>query len=270
MIINRFIKFSGKRTRNRILLFGSLLVLLLFSGLQTAWVNVPDANPYATSRSWIVSEINSIEKELKLSLALRKNVEELRKSYTKARCYYKYIEFFVEYCSPREAKYFINGALVSKHDEEAGAQMLSPQGFQHIEELLFLKEQIDTMALHKEYRLLLHELNSLKEYYNSMELDPGLLPEMCQMQLFRIASLNLNGYDATYTKTNVQESAWCIEGMYKVMKQFGNMVLKNKVAQLHLNNLLTKMSTCIKYLKKHPDYNSFNRLEFVIPMLYFI
>ena len=108
----------------------SCILLVVF--VSASWQKKNDSISEKT-RDFILQEISNSKQQLILSKAGNNNLSQLQKFYIEARKHYKHVEFFIEYVSPREAKYFINGALVPKHDEEYGIR--NPQGFQKIEEL---------------------------------------------------------------------------------------------------------------------------------------
>ena len=238
----------------------SVLFFLLFAVcIAIAWQKQEQTNAMDAFRTYLLKEIESIEKDL-FKGRENKNILSLKKIYSSARKHYKHIEFFVEYCSPREAKYFINGALVPKHDEENGSVALPPQGFQRIEELLF-DDHLDTMAVDRELHLLLNQFENLHLHYRSINIDDELLLEMCQMQLFRIAALNLNGYDATISQSNVPEAQWSLEGMEQVFAVFAE---RDPNLKPLAKTLRQKLKLASDYLLRNTDYNTFNRLEFIL------
>ncbi len=215
-------------------------------------------------RNWLIGELKKSQQHLSLSILHLNNPAQLKSSYHEARKHYKHVEFFIEYHSPREAKYFINGPLVPKVDHELSSKAFLPQGFQRIEELLFTSPEIsDTLALHKEYDLLLAQLSGMDEYYQYIEMSDGQLLEMCQLELFRISAMNLSGYDATISQTNVQESLWCMEGIENVLSAFKFYTTKSEQIKRSYKKLVNGVLKSKKYLLKNPDYSTFDRLTFI-------
>jgi len=215
-------------------------------------------------RSWLVEELNNSRKQLSLSLLQFNNVSQLKEHYHEARKHYKHTEFFVEYRSFREAKYFINGPLVPKVDLDLSSQAYSPQGFQRIEELLFKTSGIpDTIALRNEYTLLEAQLAQISHYYQQIKISDDQLLEMCQLELFRIGAMNLSGYDATLSQTNVQEAVWCMEGIESVLNAFTFYVNQNESIKRTYKRLMKEVARSKKYLLKNTDYNTFDRLTFL-------
>jgi cytochrome c peroxidase len=242
-----------------------VVVLLLFISvcMHIHWNSFPTSyRANEAVRNWLITEIQKTQQELSASLKPTDRTT-LQQHYHKSRQHYKHVEFFVEYCSPREAKSFINGPLVPKGDLELSNEVIPPQGFQRIEELLFGNDTLDVFSLAKEYRLLISKLADISNYYQSIEITDGQLLEMCQLQLFRIAAMNLSGYDGTISQTNVTESFWCMEGMKEVLKKFKPYTNKESLLGDAYESLLVNLSASSDYLYTHPDYNTFDRLKFI-------
>lgn len=245
--------------------FTVILILFTFSLLHIHWeVSTTPYEAHIPVRNWLRGELKKTQLALNTSLLNLTDKLQQQQLYHDARIHYKQVEFFIEYCSPREAKNFINGPLVPKNDFEITNEVVPPRGFQRIEELLFTDKPLDTAALHEQYQLLIQKIAELNAYYENIEIHDAQLLEMCQLELFRIASMNLNGYDGTISQTNVTETYWCMEGIKQLLDRFKPYVTEN--------NALTPVYTCIlkevekakKNLQQHPDYASFKRLDFIV------
>ncbi len=243
-----------------------VVCLLIFVALVQVQGDLPfQQNPASeTIRSWLVDELKKSQQQLSRSITELNHLAQLKNNYHEARKHYKRVEFFVEYRSPREAKNFINGPLVPKVDLEIRSEAIPPHGFQRIEELLFPESEIlDTLALHQEYNLLLEQLSLITNYYQHIKMSDSQLLEMCQLELYRISAMNLSGFDATLTLTNVQEAVWCLEGIENVIRAFEHYTRQNEPASRSHKQVLNEISKSKKYLLKHPDYNTFDRLSFI-------
>jgi len=256
----------------------NIVLLMLFFGLvgfTTRKMVAPlNAEVYASNRTiqWFGEELYALNQELNTALSTSDR-STLQLQYRKARQHYKRIEFFVEYFYPRPAKFYINGPLVPKYDEAFGNLRIEPNGFQRIEEILFSSsDAIDTAELNTEVRSLQQHLVPMfsTNYYSKMGLSDGMLLEMCQIELHRIASLNLNGYDATITKDNIIETKACLEGLQKVIGLFGdNPSIANKSESEIVSivavsiQLQMEIDSAIAALDRNTNYDSFNRLAFI-------
>jgi cytochrome c peroxidase len=240
----------------------TIVLLLVAACVQFAWkAGNTEPNPAATPlRKWLLQEIVQLKNELQtLSLATETNQQKV--IYTNARLHYKHIEFFVEQYSPKQAKLYINGPLVPKHEIDLGRKMLPQQGFQRIEEILF--DSGDTTELKKESELLLEQITELENYYTDVAITDGGILEMCQMQLFRIAAMNLNGYDATISQTNITETLWTLEGIEQALAGFDYYAKQTAANSSTYKQLMKTISLGKKMLQQNTAYDSFNRLAFI-------
>ena len=137
-----------------------LTVLCLFYSFSV--YNKPNTNKYNYIEGNTKKILSAIDRSLLLedSVFDQKTLKKLQSNYFALRVYYKHIECFIEYCSPFDTKYFINGPLVKKSDLEIGTRIVDPHGFQVIEEQLFGVDSVDTS-------LLFIELNLLKESFKA-------------------------------------------------------------------------------------------------------
>lgn len=213
-------------------------------------------------RPKLLQNMDSIVSELR-AITLLSDKTELLKHYHNARKYYKEIEFWVEYTSPLDAKFYINGPLVPKYDFEMGQKTYQPNGFQRIEELLFTDEAIDTVELHKTAEELRARIFYMRDYYRMLRQGDEYLLEMIQLQLYRIASMNISGYDCTISLENIPETVWAVEGLQQAFETFRGYCKDNDEAKKQYNILQKQLEQAKRYLEKHPDYNTFDRLYFI-------
>lgn len=241
----------------------TILLFLVLVCFQFSWYENNTENIAAVPlRKWILNELHLLQTDLN-GMINTSTVGQKKLYYRKARKHYKQVEFFVEHCSQNEAKFFINGPLVPKHNEEIGNTMLYPHGFQRIEELLYQQPIGDTALMADEIKLLKEHIGRIEKYYDSIEIKDGRLLEMCQLELMRMAVLTLNGYDATFSKTNIEETAWSMEGIEKVVHAFKPYTLHKGNSKVCYEQLSKQLAAAKLYLIHHPGYNNFNRLDFI-------
>lgn len=229
------------------------LVVSLFVALQS-WHQENTLSELAPIQQQLVHDFEGLEfalQEVKQSTG----ESAARFHFLKAREFFKHVEFLIEHISPKEAKYQINGALVPKLNDEEGPKILLPQGFQVIEELL-VEDQWGTPEFQKECARLEALMRHLKLYYVTMKLEPSLLIELMQLEVYRLVSLNLAGIDATYLQNNVQEAIWVLDGMDGYVQHF-DLSTKSK------KKWAKKIQEAKKMLAQDLDYETFNRLDFI-------
>lgn len=213
----------------------------------------------------ITNSLSNSKKIISLKLTHAQKVKRLKAEYALARKSYKQIEFFVEYYSAFDAKFYINGPLVPKNEIELGPKIFEPMGFQVIEESLFDESKTDTAILLRNYNLLNEKFNQLKEYYQTVTIERPNHEEALRLEVVRVMCLTLNGYDCTVNKAAIHECAQTLTGLIKCLNHFtSSATLKQKSDILKIQNHL---NLAINYLNKQPNSDKFNRLHFTTEFL---
>jgi len=216
--------------------------------------------------SAILVELNSSKIILVNKSANLDLIKKLKYRYETSRKFYKEIEFFTEYYSTLECKLYLNGPLVPKVDIEFGNEAISPHGFQVIEENLYVETKLDLSLLLSEYNLLIEHFSSLKQYYQTIEIEDHKLVESFQLHIVRIMCLTLNGYDCTINKQTIVETKFSLNGIKQIIeKTIKNSDEKTQKIQLtELNKLIKKAQSV---LLNHTNSDTFDRLNFTIEKL---
>lgn len=180
--------------------------------------------------------------------------------FTRARNEYKHIEMVIEYVYPFYAKYFINGPPNFKHDIENGNKVFAPHGFQFLEPIFFgLDKGCTKGQILDEINLLKETLNRTWKKFKSVVPSNEQYFDMMQLEILRIITLNINGYDASITQSNIRETHNALQGI----KELIIWLAKNSEVNSNLKPLIQKLQMTQTYLSLNPDYISFNRLIFI-------
>jgi len=201
------------------------------------------------------------------SKAGNKKIKALKEQYRNARAYYKPVEFFIEYYSPFEAKFFINGPLVPKIEMEISSEVFQPHGFQVMEEFIFSGDSIDTNAFKIETELLISKLSFLRDHYSTMSIERGKIEEALKLQLVRIMCLTLNGYDCTINKETIAETGFAIKGAEDVLKLYAFSTKADPLIVEAHKKVMKSLQKCRAQLGKHPGSDTFDRLAFMTGFL---
>lgn len=188
------------------------------------------------------------------------NRKECRKHYEAARKAYKEIEFYTEYQYPFHSKYYINAALVSKAEAEYNYKTFFPHGFQVLENIIYT-DDVDSAANNKyELAILKQSFEYVKDKTRGKRFKSSTSVDMLRFELIRIMSLYLNGYDCTVNKQNLTETKSILDGFRKTIALFPG----NEASQAKCIRLIAEANA---YLSKNNDYDTFNRLYFIIHYL---
>lgn len=204
----------------------------------------------------LLQDIDSLER----SVAQDEIISQQQYYYTLSRKSYKYIETVIEYVDPFFSKYYINGPPIKKHDIENGNKVFEPHGFQLLEPAFFSQDtSLSKQELIYEIKLLKETISQTRKKYKSVIPRNEQYFDMIQLELVKIVSLNLNGYDCSITKENIKECSYILDGINELLKSLNDQKIKTS-SFLSINELVRKSNS---YLLKNTNYNTFNRLHFI-------
>ncbi|SIN98555.1 cytochrome c peroxidase [Chryseobacterium scophthalmum] len=204
-------------------------------------------------------ELEYLKNDVDLYSQEKISLEKLQQTLKKTRNSFKEVEFFVAYYYPEFTKTHLNAAPLF-HIEAAGtsAYTLPPEGLQVLDELIFSdeaneqKEEISTITnfLYNSYaNFYLSALNNGLSSGNNKTLP-------LRIELIRIYSLGVTGFDTPGSLNISEEAAHALKGMSEYINDeayFRN--FKTEKA-----NLLIQKA--IVYLRKNTDFESFDRIQF--------
>ena len=187
------------------------------------------------------------------------NIQTIRNTKTalaNCRVHYKKISFFLDYFYPQAGKLY-NGPA-KKELEEPFLEYDDPQGLQSIESDLFDANPVRKKTDMENLVLVMRESASdLLPVYQTMAVNTPQLMEGLHLELIRIMSLYITGYDAPFLKTGIREAASSLETMDSVLKIYLPFSkCKDEALEIILKN-------AEHYLKENSRFDSFNRLIFL-------
>lgn len=178
-------------------------------------------------------------------------------SLTDCRLHFKRIEFFTAYFFNSETR-SINAAPVFEV-EEPTLELVEPMGLQQIEALLFddnYLRQKPELILQTE--LLQNTASQLTTLLYQFECTDAQLLESLRIDLIRVMTLSISGYDAPELKTGIREAAVALKAMQAVLGPFFSK--KNGESNEGLKRILNQT---VGYLDHHPDFDTFDRMTFL-------
>lgn len=230
-----------------------ILLSFSFIGIQPQNANVIIDTHFGK----LIENIDSLEK----SVTEYSPVAQKQFYYTLSRKNYKYLETVIEYVSPFFSKYYINGPPISKHDIEHGNKVFQPHGFQLLESFFFTNDSnLSKVEIAYEIKLLRETIIQTRKKYKSIIPRTEQYFDMIQMELVRIISLNMNGYDCAITKENIKECSYVLDGLLDILTGINEVREKGG----SLPEVKQLISDSKKYLALNNNYETFNRLHFII------
>jgi cytochrome c peroxidase len=179
------------------------------------------------------------------------SVLEARHALIACRLRYKHIAFFVEYFFPDQAL-VVNGPPVPEV-ENGMNEYRDPSGMQVIESFLFENNpsQFRNEML-VQAALLERSVDNILPFMNDFKMSADELWRGLSLELIRVYTLYITGYDAPQLKSGIIEAAASLAAM-------DTAVLNLAVS----GELRVNLAEAKKYLLAHPDFDSFDRLYFI-------
>ena len=179
-------------------------------------------------------------------------LDSLKNVVARTRISYKKVEFYLAFHYTEYANEHLNGAPLL-HIEKSGTSplVLTPEGLQVLDELVFSDEAMEEKAqiaalakkLNSNYKLLFDSLNTKNA-------GKGNIAAM-RLQLVRIYSLGLTGFDTPGSLNAIPEAKASLEGMKVFFEE-------NYIADKMVSGLF---DGAIDYLKRSDSFETLDRLE---------
>ena len=178
---------------------------------------------------------------------------EARVDLKNCRLHYKRISFFLDYFFPSESISF--NAAPKYEIEEPFMEYQHPKGLQVIESLLFEKNAASNKsAMMEQAELIEKSAEDLPSLLYDFNCSNNQLLESLQLELIRVMTLYITGYDAPYLKSGIEEAQQSLSAFAVILNSFEN---------YKQDSLVEYLNKAISYLKSGADFNAFNRLEFI-------
>ncbi|SMC37480.1 cytochrome c peroxidase [Pedobacter africanus] len=185
----------------------------------------------------------------------QKDEQKIKTAFIAARAQYKKIEYYVEYFFP-SSSVMINGAPID--EIELGENLVEkPTGFQVMEELIYEAPTTESRnELLNEVKKMQLNLKRMDRYNQQYEITDAQLFDAIRLELFRITSLGITGFDTPAALQSLPEAAAALNGIMDVLGLYGAG-----------DDLHTSLKAAIAVLKAAKDFNSFDRLNFITAYL---
>jgi cytochrome c peroxidase len=239
------------------LLLISVLVLLVSAGVFYSCKQNP-AVPVKTISQMLLEQVDSFSSTAKQfrmavesSSAPEKQVQEL---FLQTRLAYKKFEWASEYFMPIVARQ-VNGPPVPEV-EMPEMTISEPEGLQVIESCLFPHEDsARKKILLRQVDLLQSSGNHFRERFARMGMFDQLVFDAVKLELYRIITLGITGFDNPLTLNSMSESRASLETLQEIIAGYPEKKGKDSI--------MVAFDGAINYLRVNPDFNSFNRAEFI-------
>jgi cytochrome c peroxidase len=133
---------------------------------------------------------------------------------------------------------------------------IDPHGLQVMEEMLFPKyDSTQKEKLIKELDLLQSDCKVYKTYFANHHLPDWKILDAAKLEVFRIVTLGITGYDNPLTLNSMEESAVSLKSLRNVLRHYTD--------KAQGSSLIRQVNGAITYLQENSDFDSFNRAMFI-------
>jgi len=170
----------------------------------------------------------------------------LQRQFLKARLAYKRFEWAAEYFDPAATR-IVNGPPVQ--EVELSGVVIEPGGLQVIEGYLFPSyDTTKRSEIVRQLQLLEKTCERYKMHFANVDILDWQVFDATKLEVFRIETLGITGFDNPLTLSSSAESAACLSGIQTALGYYGGG---------------QGIPAAIQYLDRHTDFNSFDRAEFI-------
>jgi cytochrome c peroxidase len=188
-------------------------------------------------------------------LCVKNDKNALVNEFKKIRTEYKKIESFIEYYFQGLSRR-INGPALPEIKTDDNI-VNDASGLQVIEEILF-DEKLDTTELKKQAKILITDLNFIKQNFKDLPIQNHHFYELIQHEIIRIAVLGITGFDSPVAFNSINEAHASLEGIEEFYTLY--VQINNQKVNTSLINAIHKAN---KYINDHNNFDNFDRLVFI-------
>ena len=234
--------------------------VVLFCVCVYGFFNGPKPQPAEQVKRAFMQDIDGLDSavsQLQQRIRAQRPVGELQASFRQARLVYKRVEFISAYFSPETTR-ALNGSNIPEVDDDL--RVNEPEGFQVLEELLFPDSAPGNQAERVHQAAVLRSnVHRLRKISESNVLTDSHVFDAMRLEVFRIVSQGITGFDSPVAFYSLPESAAALETL---QQQLGYYKLEATNKEL-ANQLDAAFDHAITTLRSARSFDEFDRLTFI-------
>jgi len=241
------------------LLFCSLLCIFIAAAShdKTDVGVLKSTAQFRTDSKAFAASITSLDSALqKLDSSEPETINRAKTALIASRVAYKRIEYLLEYFFYTSSRVY--NRAPKNEIEEPYLEYQEPAGLQYIEAMLFdSMPESHRAALKQQTKLLSLSASDLNALLYQFKGNDKQLLEAIRMELIRITTLSITGYDAPLLKSGIYESEAALQSVQKALNPY----LEREKTSADRVRFFLNQST--QYLHQHPDFDTFDRMRFL-------
>jgi cytochrome c peroxidase len=185
-----------------------------------------------------------------------------RAAFVSARRSYKRIEVLLEQFQPAAAEE-LNGPVLDQVEEnDPNLVVQPPSGFQVIEERLFSGPRVaDPAAVANEVRIAQAHVRRIRAYAPALQWTDAHVLDAARLELARIASLGLAGFDSPVAELGLVEAVEALHGIRAALAPYSPLNAKDAPAW---TELAARLDGAADALAGHSAFRELDRLSFLV------
>ncbi len=178
-----------------------------------------------------------------------------------ARSTYKKSEVLLEVFAPSAVE-ALNGPSPERSDDQPYLRLGAPAGFQVIEDALFSGgDDPGRDSLQSTVRAMRAAVGSLRRMIGRIRVSDAALLDALRLEVARVSTLGVAGFDAPRSGDAIVESAAAIEGARALVHVAAAAA---SVRDTVWRPVETALARAALYLRAHPQFDSLNRMAFIV------
>ncbi|WP_050021483.1 hypothetical protein [Chryseobacterium sp. P1-3] len=167
------------------------------------------------------------------------------------------MEWAVEYFLPHSAR-FINGPALPEIEMDEHTE-IEAEGLQVLEEMLYPYDKTNKEEVIRFLNKLINKSNTIKTNFEAITVSKDQVFDALRLEVFRISSLGISGFDTPVSGTFLKEMPYSLEGVKQTLQQISTEQSKDKA----LKSIISEINSAIGVLKKNTDKNTFDYVNFI-------
>lgn len=222
---------------------------------------------YTTIKSLYVQDLNELAQQIATYHNTLKvtnlNLDVLQQNHRDTRLAFKQVEALLSFYDKRRIKQTINGAPLPWVAFAGNQRMVKdPVGLQVLDELVYAEQPLEHLAaiqtlveqLQQDFQIIL-KVQQKKQLFHQE------IFEALRLELIRIFTLGLTGFDTPGSLQAIPETIQALQGIQGIIQHY-QAVVKTSHPTL-VQQIDQQFAIAIEYLEAHPDFDTFDRLYFL-------
>ncbi|HEV8410281.1 MAG TPA: cytochrome c peroxidase [Gemmatimonadaceae bacterium] len=186
---------------------------------------------------------------------------DVRKSFRESRAQYKRVEGILEFYAPALAAAFNSRRQEVDDDDAPPPSTLAAAGFPALETLVWPSvAPRDADAAQKIVEGMRPAVTRLRGLAATIVPTDAQIIELARLEMARVSTLGIAGFDAPRTHEAMAECADALEGIRSLFAEIGHRWSEHARGRRAVDSTFARAE---QYLRAHPDFDSFDRLTFI-------